>query len=181
MSAGRAEGAEQTHSLRGDEHVVSGVGSALVHAGESFPAGHCAPERRPLDRGPLPGDQDCRLAARLHLWSASCRVPLDLSFPPHWGIPRELERAGVIVLADKGYQGAEGPVITPYKGKNKPESRKQANRSHARLRGPGERANAQLKSWKILRKPRCSPSRAGHLVKAIAVLQNHRVAQAARG
>ncbi|MEV0344735.1 transposase family protein [Nonomuraea sp. NPDC050680] len=56
---------------------------------------------------------------------------------------------------------------------------KRANRSHARLRGPGERANAQLKSWKILRKLRCSPSKAGHLCKAIAVLQNHRAAQVA--
>ncbi|MFA1538068.1 IS5/IS1182 family transposase, partial [Actinomadura sp. DLS-62] len=35
------------------------------------------------------------------------------------------------------------------------------------------RANAQLKSWRILRKLRCSPSKAGHLVKAIAVLQNY--------
>ncbi len=72
-------------------------------------------------------------------------------------------------------------VITPYKGRNKPESQKQANRSHAKLRGPGERANAQLKSWRILRKLRCSPSKAYHIVKAIAVLQNHRVAQTARG
>jgi hypothetical protein len=66
-------------------------------------------------------------------------------------------------------------------GKNKPEPQKRANRSHARLRGPGERANAQLKSWRILRKLRCSPTKAGHLVKAIAVLQNHRVAQATHG
>ena len=37
---------------------------------------------------------------------------------------------------------------TPYKGKNKPESQKQANRAHAKLRSPGERANAnaQLKT-----------------------------------
>jgi hypothetical protein len=71
-------------------------------------------------------------------------------------------------------------VITPYNGKNKPEAQKQANRSHARLRGPGEDANAQLKSWRILPKLRCSPAKAGHLVKAIAVLQNHRAAQATR-
>jgi hypothetical protein len=103
----------------------------------------------------------------------------DLSAARIWGIPRALEEAGIITLADKAYQGAEGPVRTPYKGKNKPESQKQANRAHAKLRGPGERANAQLKSWKILRKLRCSPSKAGHLCKAIAVLQNHRVAQAA--
>ncbi|MFE3455217.1 transposase family protein [Nonomuraea sp. NPDC059194] len=83
----------------------------------------------------------------------------DLSAARIWGILRKLERAGIIVLADKGYQGAEGPVITPYKGKNKPESQKRANRSHARLRGPGERANAQLKTWRILRKLRCCPLR----------------------
>ncbi|GAA4991436.1 hypothetical protein GCM10023334_126190 [Nonomuraea thailandensis] len=45
-------------------------------------------------------------------------------------------------MADKAYQGAEGPVLTPYKGKDKPESQKQANRAHAKFRGPGERANA---------------------------------------
>jgi hypothetical protein len=45
--------------------------------------------------------------------------------------------------------------------------------SHARLRGPGERANAQLKAWEILTKLRCCPHRAGHLAKAIPVLQNH--------
>jgi len=33
-----------------------------------------------------------------------------------------------------------------YRGKNKPESQKEANRAHARLRAPGERANAQLKT-----------------------------------
>lgn len=103
----------------------------------------------------------------------------DLSAARIWGILRALERAGIVTLADKGYQGAEGPLITPYKGRNKRESQKRSNRAHARLRGPGERANAQLKGWKILRKLRCSPSKAGHLCKAIAVLQNHSVAQAA--
>jgi hypothetical protein len=42
-----------------------------------------------------------------------------------------------------------------------------------RLRGPGERANAQLKYWRILHKLRCSPHRAGRLTKAIHVLQNY--------
>jgi hypothetical protein len=50
-------------------------------------------------------------------------------------------------------------------------SQKEANRAHARLRAPGERANAQLKSWRILRKLRCCPWRAGQLAKAIHVLQ----------
>jgi hypothetical protein len=70
----------------------------------------------------------------------------DLTAARIWGILRALEQAGIITLADKAYQGAEGPVRTPYKGKNKPGSQKRANRSHARLRGPGERANAQLKT-----------------------------------
>ncbi|GAA4894507.1 hypothetical protein HNR25_000288 [Streptomonospora salina] len=106
----------------------------------------------------------------------------DLTAARVWGILRALEKTGVLTPADKGYQGAEAAiVITPYKGRNKPEVQKQANRSHARLRGPGERANAQLTSWCILRKLRCSPSKAGRLVKAIAVLQNHHIAQATTG
>jgi hypothetical protein len=87
-----------------------------------------------------------------------------------WGVLAELETAGLIVLADKGYQGAAHAII-PYKGKNKPQSQKDANRAHAKLRAPGERANAQLKTWKILRKLRCCPWKAGRLAKAIHVLQ----------
>jgi hypothetical protein len=74
-----------------------------------------------------------------------------------WGVLAELEAAGLIVLADKGYQGAAHAKV-PYKGKNKPQSQKDANRAHAKLRAPGERANAQLKNWKILRKLRCCPN-----------------------
>jgi hypothetical protein len=94
----------------------------------------------------------------------------DLSAARIWGIVRELAAAGLITLADKGYHGA-GHLLTPYRGKNKPESQKQANRAHARLRSPGERANAQLKTWRILRKLRCCPWRAGQLAKAIHALQ----------
>src|SRR5512135_3074901 len=87
-----------------------------------------------------------------------------------WGVLAELEAAGLVTLADKGYQGSTYAKI-PYKGKNKPESQKAANRAHAKLRSPGERANAQLKTWHILRKLRCCPWRAGQLAKAIHVLQ----------
>jgi hypothetical protein len=87
-----------------------------------------------------------------------------------WGVLAELEAAGVIVLADKGYQGSTYAKI-PYKGRNKPQSQKDANRAHAQLRAPGERANAQLKAWKILRKLRCCPWKAGQLAKAIHALQ----------
>ena len=104
--------------------------------------------------GPLPGAVHDLTAARI------------------WGILQELAAAGLITLADKGYQGGED-VMTPYKGKNKPQSQKDANRAHAGLRSRGERANAQLKTWRILRKLRCCPWRAGQLAKAIHVLILH--------
>ncbi|MFB7878049.1 transposase family protein [Nocardia sp. NPDC056064] len=97
-----------------------------------------------------------------------------------WQIVTELVIGGWIVLADKGYQGIAG-VLTPYKGRNKPASQKLANRAHARLRGRGERAFAQLKVWKILRKLRCCPDKTTQLVKAIGVLQEHELHAAAAG
>jgi hypothetical protein len=103
--------------------------------------------------GPLPGSVHDLTAARI------------------WGIIRALAAAGLIVLADKGYIGAGQHVLTPYRGRGKPPSQKAANRAHAQLRAPGERANAQLKTWHILRKLRCCPWRAGHIAKAIHVLQ----------
>jgi hypothetical protein len=102
--------------------------------------------------GPLPGAVHDLTAARI------------------WGIVAELAASGPVVLGDKGYLG-EDCIRTPYRGRNKPASQKEANRAHARLRAPGERANAQLKTWRILRKLRCCPWRIGQLAKAIHVLQ----------
>ena len=95
----------------------------------------------------------------------------DLTAALIWGIVAELAASGLVVLADKGYIGAGEHVRTPCRGRNKPASQKDASRAHARLRGPGERANAQLKSWRILRKLRCCPWKAGQLAKAIHALQ----------
>ena len=108
--------------------------------------------------GPLPGAVHDLTAARI------------------WGILRALSAAGLTTLADKGYIGAGQHVLVPYRGRGKPASQKTANRAHARLRGPGERANAQLKTWHILRKLRCCPWRAGQLAKAIHVLQAREIA-----
>ena len=107
--------------------------------------------------GPLPGAVHDLTAARI------------------WGIVRELAGAGLIVLADKGYTGAGQHVLTPYRGRNKPAPQKTANSAHARLRAPGERANAQLKTWGILRKLRCCPWRAGQIAKSIHVLQTREI------
>jgi len=40
-----------------------------------------------------------------------------------WGVLAELEAAGLVTLADKGYQGSSHAKI-PYRGKNKPQSRR---------------------------------------------------------
>ena len=48
----------------------------------------------------------------------------------------ELRGAGLVVLADKGYQGSTYAKI-PYRGRNKPESQKQANKAHEQMRAPG--------------------------------------------
>ena len=45
-----------------------------------------------------------------------------------WGVLAELEAAGLVTLADKGYQGSTYTKI-PYKGKNKPDSHSRATRS----------------------------------------------------
>ena len=68
--------------------------------------------------GPLPGSAHDLTAARI------------------WGVLRELAATGLAVLADKGYTGAGAPVITPYRGRNKPASQKDANRAHAMLALP---------------------------------------------
>jgi hypothetical protein len=117
--------------------------------------------------GDLPGSTHDTAAARI--WTIGDAALRDAA----------LRDAGLIALADKGYHGYDDTgqqVLTPYKGCNKPQSQKDANRAHARLRGPGERAHAQLKTWRILRKLRSSPHHAGRLAKAIHALQNHELA-----
>ena len=50
-------------------------------------------------------------------------------------------------------------------------NQKAVNRSHAKIRGIGERANATLKTWKVLTRLHCCPQRATALLNAIFVLQ----------
>jgi hypothetical protein len=47
---------------------------------------------------------------------------------------------------------------------------KDVNTAHARQRGPGERVNAELKNWRILRKIRSSPNTADQLIAAVQTL-----------
>jgi DDE superfamily endonuclease len=92
-----------------------------------------------------------------------------------WGVLAELEAAGLIVLADKGYQGGAHAKV-PYRGKNKPESQKHANRAHAKLRSPGERANAQLTATALGRdvgRPCHVQLAVSGLVKGLSVLSGN--------
>jgi hypothetical protein len=100
-----------------------------------------------------------------------CRVPPTISLPPGSGASCGNCRSRADRAGGQGLSRRRPAAAHPYKGRGKPESQKSANRAHARLRGVGERANAQLKTWRILRKLRCCPWRAGHLAKAIHVLQ----------
>jgi hypothetical protein len=87
---------------------------------------------------------------------------------------RFLREAGLFALADKGYEGLDRDlVVTPFKGKDKPEYQKEHNRLHARLRGPGERAFAQLKKWSIFDRLRCDPDQATQIAKAVQVLNTY--------
>jgi DDE superfamily endonuclease/Helix-turn-helix of DDE superfamily endonuclease len=111
---------------------------------------------------PLPGARHDMGAAREH------------------GIIDALTEAEVPAVADTAYQGA-GPTVTvpqrrrrldPDTGRYRRLSRNQkdVNTAHARLRGPGERVNAELKNWKILRKIPSCPTRAAELVAAVQTL-----------
>jgi len=70
--------------------------------------------------------------------------------------PADLHRANYRYSNNRGYQLSR--------------SQKQVNSAHARQRGPGERVNAELKNWRILRKIRSSPNQADELVAAVQTL-----------
>ena len=102
----------------------------------------------------------------------------DMGAAGDHGILHALRDAEVKVIADNGYRGAGFAVpqrrrpADPETGERRRLSagQKVVNSAHARQRGPGERANAQLKAWRNLRKIRCCPRRVTDLVKAILVL-----------
>ena len=85
------------------------------------------------------------------------------------GIIDALEEAGVECWADKGYRGAGGTVRVPYWGRWETLSAGQqaVNRSHAKIRALVEQAMATLKTWRLLRKLRCSTTRITSLVQAV--------------
>ncbi len=88
------------------------------------------------------------------------------------GIIDALAEAGINCLADKGYQGAGGTIRLPYRGRwdSLSAGQQAVNRSHAKVRALVEQAIATLKSWRLLRKLRCSTTRITSLVQAVLTL-----------
>ena len=86
----------------------------------------------------------------------------DMGAAREHGLIEGLNSGGIHVVADTAYQGGGQAIRVPQRrrrldpdtGRYRRLSRaqKEVNAAHARQRGPGERANAQLKSWKILRR-----------------------------
>nr|WP_269799154.1 transposase family protein [Glycomyces xiaoerkulensis] len=91
-----------------------------------------------------------------------------------WRIPWLLAEHDLFALGDRGYDGLDHDlVVTPIKGKNKPAWQTEYHRLHARLRGPGERMFAQLKTWSILDQIRCDPHQVTQIAKAVQVLNSY--------
>ncbi|WP_030223503.1 IS5 family transposase [Streptomyces bikiniensis] len=88
------------------------------------------------------------------------------------GIIDAVTEAQINCWADKGYQGAGGTVRVPFRGRwvNLSAGQRAVNVAHARIRAVGEQAMATLKSWRLLRKLRCSTTRITALVQAVLTL-----------
>ena len=69
-----------------------------------------------------------------------------------------------------------GLIRTPFQRRryrpNCPGRQSAVNRCHPRVRAPGQRANATLKTWKVLGELRCCPRRATVIVQALLVLHH---------
>lgn len=107
----------------------------------------------PTDRiAALPGRTENPTAARAH------------------GVIENCLTRQILILADRAYQGAGATVRTPYYHHELPRHHQRYNRNHARLRAPGERAFAQLKTWRLLRRGRCSTNRIGRIAAVHTLL-----------
>lgn len=107
----------------------------------------------------LPGRTHDLTAARRHRIITTCR------------------RLGIPVLADLGYLGADGTFAVPARRCPRKEltiQQQALNKAHARLRYPVERGMARLKTWRIFRKARCSPTWLTTAAQAALTLESYR-------
>jgi hypothetical protein len=95
----------------------------------------------------------------------------DVKAARRHGLVHALTGYDIPVLADRGYQGAAGTIRVPIRGRNLPTGPTAVNTAHARLRAPGERGPATLKTWRLLHRLRCCPQRGTNLIAAILTLE----------
>ena len=88
----------------------------------------------------------------------------------------------ITAYAGTAYHGAGPAARVPYRrsrydratgkfvSRSLPDGMKAVDRAHSALRAPGERADAGLKNWRVLRKIRSSPADATALVDAVQTL-----------
>ncbi|MFF3127552.1 transposase family protein [Streptomyces sp. NPDC057908] len=95
----------------------------------------------------------------------------DLTAARTHNIPAALTADNIKCWADKAYQGASPSIRVPFRGRNLRGWRRRHNRDHAKIRSLGERAMAILKSWRVLRKLRCSTTRITAVVRAVVTLE----------
>ncbi len=88
------------------------------------------------------------------------------------GIVDAVTEAGITCWADKGYRGANGTVRTPCWGRRETLSAGQKAGEPVPSENPAlvEQAVATLKSWRLLRRLRCSTTRTTGLVQAVLAL-----------
>ncbi|MEU0103545.1 transposase family protein [Streptomyces sp. NPDC006267] len=88
------------------------------------------------------------------------------------GIVEALADADLKCWADKAYQGAGGSIRDPFRGRRLKRWQRRHNSTHAKIRCLGEQAMATLKTWRLLRKLRCSTNRITAIVQAVLVLHH---------
>lgn len=101
----------------------------------------------------------------------------DLTVARAHRVIRICESPGVPILADRAYQGAGPWVSTPANrrpGRELSPTQQTVNRALSQARAPVERGVARLKSWRILRRSRCSPNRMSSIAAAILTLERQR-------
>lgn len=93
-----------------------------------------------------------------------------------------LTAQGLQVLVDKGYIGIGAGINTPlragrrnrstgrFESKSLSENERAVNAAHSKNRAPGERGNAQLKCWRVLRRYRGCPRRLTTIVASVWML-----------
>ena len=106
----------------------------------------------------------------------------DITCARAHGLLDALASCPTLVLADKGYHGSPTGICTPFTASRRDPAtglfasrelsgnERAVNCAHAKLRAHGERANATLKTWRVLRRVRMSPEHTTDLVHSVTAL-----------